>query len=103
MLDRRFIVENLDAVRQNCLDRGMTVDLDRFMQLDEARKAADQALQELNRRSNEVAKSIGQAKDEEDRNARIAEGRRLRDRRQGSPERGSWCARCAGRPLPGRS
>jgi len=81
MLDRRFIIENLDAVRQNCVDRGMTVDLDRFMELDEARKAADQALQELNRRSNDVAKSIGQAKDAGEREARIAEGRRLRGER----------------------
>ncbi len=81
MLDRRFIVENLDAVRQNCLDRGMTVDLDRFVELDEARKAADQALQDLNRRSNEVAKTIGQAKDADEREARIAEGRRLREER----------------------
>ena len=81
MLDPRFIVENLDAVRRNCEGRGLTVDLERFVALDEARRAADHALQDLNRQANDVAKTIGQAPDEAEREKRIAEGRRLRDAR----------------------
>jgi len=81
MLDPRFIVENLDAVRRNCEGRGMTVDLDRFVELDAARRSADQALQDLNRQANDVAKTIGQAPDEAEREKRIAEGRRLREAR----------------------
>ncbi len=31
MLDRRFIVENAELVKQNCVNRGVKVDVDRFV------------------------------------------------------------------------
>ena len=39
MLDRKFIVENADLVKQNCVNRGVEVDVDRFVQLEQRRKA----------------------------------------------------------------
>src|SRR5688572_13047248 len=79
MLDRRFIVENAEAVRRNCANRGVKVDLDRFLAIEADWKARQAAVEELNRRANEVSKSIGKAKDPAEREARKAEGRRLRE------------------------
>jgi len=80
MLDHRFIVENAQAVKTNCLRRGVATDVDRFIELEALRRAKQQELEQLNRRANEVAKSIGRAKDAAEREARKAEGRQLRDR-----------------------
>ncbi len=82
MLDRRFIVENADLVRQNCLNRGVNVDVDGFVQLEQNRKALQTEVEDLNRKANEVSKSIGKAKDAAEREARKAEGRQLRDTTQ---------------------
>jgi seryl-tRNA synthetase len=79
MLDRRFVVENADLITQNCARRNCTVDVDRFVGLEQARKAAQQKVDDLNRQANEVSKSIGKAKDAAEREARKEEGRRLRE------------------------
>ncbi len=79
MLDRRFIVENADRVRENCRHRGVEVDVDRFVNLEARRKELQLQVDELNRQANQVSKSIGKAKDPAEREARKEEGRRLRD------------------------
>jgi seryl-tRNA synthetase len=79
MLDRKFIVENAAAVKQNCLDRGMVADVDRFVELDKQCREKLQEVEELNRQANEVSKSIGQAKDDAEREARKTQGRQLRE------------------------
>lgn len=79
MLDKKFIVANPDLVRENCKNRGVTVDVDRIVELEEVRKTKQVEVEELNRRANEVSKSIGKAKDAEEREARKVEGRELRD------------------------
>jgi len=79
MLDRKFIVENAELVKQNCLNRGVRVDIDRFVALEGQRKATQVEVDELNRQANEVAKSIGQAKEPAEREARKEQGRRLRE------------------------
>ena len=38
MLDLQYILDNRDAVAQNCEDRGVTVDLDRLITLTDERK-----------------------------------------------------------------
>ncbi len=81
MLDRKFILQNLDAVRQNCTDRGVTCDLDRLVALEHERKAADTDVQEFNRLANEVAKSIGAVKDPDQRAAAVQQGRDLRNKK----------------------
>jgi seryl-tRNA synthetase len=80
MLDRRFIVENPELVKQNCANRNVTVDIDRFVELERKRKATQLEIDEANRRANEVAKSIGKAKDPAEREALKEEGRRQRER-----------------------
>ena len=44
MLDRRFVLENLEEVRENCVRRGVSIDLDRFVTLEEERKRLQQKL-----------------------------------------------------------
>ena len=78
MLDRKFIVENAAAVKQNCANRGMSCDIERLVQLEEQRRAKLLEVEELNRKANEIAKKIGPAKSEEERSSFKEEGRRLR-------------------------
>jgi seryl-tRNA synthetase len=79
MLDRRFVVENAELVKQNCARRNSRADVDRFVGLEQARKAKQQQVDDFNRQANEVSKTIGKAKDAAEREARNEEGRKLRD------------------------
>ncbi len=81
MLDRKYIVEHADDVKQNCIHRGVDADVDQLVQLESERREKQQQAQELNRQANEVSKSIGQAKDADEREARKEEGRRLREQK----------------------
>ena len=67
MLDRKFIVENAEAVAKNCELRGVTADVARLVELEGQRRELLQQTEELNRRANEVSKSIGQASSDEER------------------------------------
>lgn len=81
MLDRKFVLEHPDIVKQNCRNRRVEVDIDQFVSLEQQRLAKLREVEELNRRANEVAKTVGRAKDPAERTARIEEGRRLREAR----------------------
>jgi seryl-tRNA synthetase len=81
MLDRKFILDHLDAVKQNCLNRNVSVDLDRLAELEGQRKLKLQLVQELNTAANATSKSIGTAKDAQSREALKEEGRRLREQK----------------------
>jgi len=81
MLDRKFIVDNADKVKQNCQNRGIVADVDGLVTLETKRREKLAEVQELNRRANEVSKTIGKAKDEEEREARKEEGRKLREQK----------------------
>lgn len=81
MLDRKFIAENAAAVRENCINRGMDADVDRFVELDSLCREKSTAAQDLNRQANEVSKSIGKAKTDEEREQRKNEGRALREKK----------------------
>ncbi len=78
MLDRKFILENLEAVRQNCINRNVNVELDRFAELENMRKDLQKQSEDLNRQANELSKSIGKAKDENERNELKEQGKALR-------------------------
>jgi seryl-tRNA synthetase len=79
MLDNRFILENAQAVQENCDRRGVKVDVARFVDLESQRRKLQAEVEELSRLANLVSKSIGQAKDDAEREARKDEGRRLRE------------------------
>jgi seryl-tRNA synthetase len=81
MLDKRFILENAQLVQQNCDHRGIKVDVARFVELESQRRKLQADVEELSRMANVVSKSIGQAKDDAEREARKDEGRRLREKK----------------------
>ena len=81
MLDRKFIIDNVDAVVRNCENRGIQVDVNRLVELENQRKKKMAEVQDLNRRANEVSKSIGGAQDDAERQSRKEEGRKLRDQK----------------------
>src|SRR6476659_5414592 len=82
MLDRKFIIENADRIKQNCAHRGVKCDTDRLLELETARRQKLQAVEEANRKANDVAKMIGKAKDAAEREAMKEEGRRLREQKE---------------------
>jgi seryl-tRNA synthetase len=81
MLDRKFIVENADRVKENCARRGVRCDVDRLVEVELARRQKLQLVEDLNRQANEIAKTIGKAKDAAEREARKEEGRKLREQK----------------------
>lgn len=81
MLDRKVIIENVELVEQNCANRGIKADVKRLVSLEAERRELLQQVQESNRKANEVSKSIGKAKDAEEREARKEEGRKLRQQK----------------------
>ena len=70
MLDRKFILENVELVKQNCARRGVPADVDQLVALETRRRDLQREVEEFNRRANEVAKAIGKAPDAETREAR---------------------------------
>ena len=81
MLDRKFIIENTDAVKQNCANRNVTCEIDKLVELESDRRELMKKAEDLNREANAVAKSIGAAKDAEERDARKEQGRQLREQK----------------------
>ncbi|QGJ72441.1 Seryl-tRNA synthetase [Planctomycetales bacterium 10988] len=79
MLDRKFVMEELEAVQENCRNRGVTVDFDQLAKLETRRKELIPEIDETRRKANEVQKSIPKAKDNDERQKFIAEGRSLRE------------------------
>ena len=82
MLDRKFILDNIELVKKNCENRGVKAEVDQFAALEERRKKLQTQVEELNRQANQVSKSVGQAKDPAERDARKEAGRKLREQTQ---------------------
>ena len=79
MLDLRFVRENPEAVKENCENRGVEVDVDLVVNLADRRSELIQELNQLRRRQNEMARSVGQERDPERREGLIAESRRMKE------------------------
>jgi seryl-tRNA synthetase len=69
MLDRKFIIENADRIKQNCAQRGVKCDVGRLLALETARRQKLLVVEEANRKANETAKMIGKANDAAEREA----------------------------------
>ncbi|MFK7734543.1 MAG: serine--tRNA ligase [Pirellulaceae bacterium] len=81
MLDRKFILENIDAVKKNCELRGTNVDIDELVSLETQRREKLNQSQELNRQANEKSKMIGKAGSPEEREQLKEQGRALREQK----------------------
>lgn len=86
MLDRKYIFENIDAVKKNCVDRNLTINLESFVDLEKARKAKLQESEELNKQSNDASKQIGKAKDDAERESLKEQARKLREQKSAAQE-----------------
>ncbi len=62
MLDLRFVREHPDAVQRGIGRRGIKLDLSEFLALDDKRRRAQQEVETLRRRRNEVSEEIGRLK-----------------------------------------
>ncbi|MBX3423459.1 MAG: serine--tRNA ligase [Pirellulaceae bacterium] len=82
MLDRKLILEQTELIKRNCRARGAHVDVDRFIELENNRKAKLAEAQELNRQANEVSKSIGKAATAQERELLKNQGRLLREQKE---------------------
>lgn len=78
MLDLRFILDNLDDVRQNMSERNVRADVDALVTLAERRKELILEVESVRKRQNEVAKSMKGKMEKEERQALIAEGKALK-------------------------
>ncbi|MDC0279030.1 serine--tRNA ligase [bacterium] len=86
MLDRKFILQNADAVRANCEKRGVDCDVDQLIALDSQRLAVLQLAEDLNRQANETSKQIPKAQDNDARNQLIEKGRELRQQKDAAQQ-----------------
>jgi seryl-tRNA synthetase len=82
MLDLKYVLANVEAVRRNCEARNVPPDVlddfDKAVDLDVQRRALQQEVETIRRRQNEVAQATGREKDAERRAVLIEEGKRLR-------------------------
>ena len=81
MLDRKYIFENADAVKQNCVNRNLDIDVDQLVTLEKERRLKAQAVQDLNTQANAKSKLIGKAKDDSEREALKEEAKLLREQK----------------------
>jgi seryl-tRNA synthetase len=79
MLDAAYIRDNLAAVKSNCVNRKVTVDVDRVVALDDERKRLAQQTQHVQQRQNELSKLIPKEKEPARKQELIAEGKTLRE------------------------
>ncbi len=80
MLDRKFIIEHAELVKENCRRRGAKADVDRLRRPRRPAQDLQTEIEELNRKANELSKSIGKAKDQAERETLKDQGRDLRTR-----------------------
>jgi seryl-tRNA synthetase len=78
MLDRKFVLENAEAVQRNCENRGVAADILRVVDLEKKRRAKLAEAEDANRQANAVSAQIGKASPEE-REKLKEQGRSLRE------------------------
>jgi seryl-tRNA synthetase len=87
MLDLKFVRANPDLVRQALVHKGVAVDLDRLLALDEERRRALAEVEALKARRNDVSRQVGALKKQgADASALIAEMGEVGDRIQALDE-----------------
>ena len=62
MLDLKFIRDNVEAVKENCKNRGVEADVDLVVELSERRSTLIGELNELRQRQNVLSKEIPQSR-----------------------------------------
>ena len=78
MLDLKFVLSNVDAVKQNCQRRNIKADVDRLVALDEERRNLLKRVEDLHRLQNENADAMKAKLPPDEREKLIAKGRELK-------------------------
>ena len=79
MLDRKFVIENAEAVKANCTNRNVKCEVDKLVELETKRRDLAKAVQDNNTLANEYSKKIGGAKDEAEREELKESARSVRE------------------------
>jgi seryl-tRNA synthetase len=82
MLDLKYVLANVELVKQNCRDRHVSPEIleeiDHVVRLDGEYRIVLRDVEELRRRQNEVAQSTGKEKDPAKRSELVSEGKGLK-------------------------
>lgn len=78
MLDLRFIRENAEVVKKNCILRRSDANIDRLVELASRKNELTAKVQDIQRQQNEVAREMKQAKEQTQRDAIIQKGKQLK-------------------------
>jgi seryl-tRNA synthetase len=78
MLDRKYVLENAEAVKKNCENRGVPAEIDRVVELEKQRRAKLAEAEEANRQANAISSQMGKATPEQREGLKLA-GRKLRE------------------------
>lgn len=82
MLDLKYVLANVELVKQNCRDRHVSPEIldevDHVVRLDGEYRVVLKNVEELRRRQNEVAQATGKEKDPAKRAELVAEGKTLK-------------------------
>ena len=87
MLDRKYIIQNADLVRENCQRRGVDCDIDRIVSLEAAAAGKAATCRRSESTSQRDQQAIPKAKDDAERQELIAKGRQLREQKDAAPAR----------------
>lgn len=79
MLDIKYIRENLEAVKANCLNRGIPADTDRVLDLDSQRRDLQFKTDNLRKRMKELSEMIPGEKDQTRREKLVAEAKETKE------------------------
>jgi len=80
MLDIKFIRGNKDLVKENASKRGMRVDIDKLLALDERRRELIGEIEALRAQQNLVSSEISKEKDDNQRNEKINKMKGVKER-----------------------
>jgi seryl-tRNA synthetase len=78
MLDRKLILSDPQRIADNCARRGVSVDVQQIVGLEAQRLEKLKQAEELNRQANDVSGQIPKAKDNDQRQKLIADGKQIR-------------------------
>ncbi|PIU58393.1 MAG: serine--tRNA ligase [Deltaproteobacteria bacterium CG07_land_8_20_14_0_80_38_7] len=78
MLDLKFILSNLEQVKENCKNRNIRIDLDALIKMDEKRRVLIGEVEDLRRQQNENASAMKGKLPENERKTLIEKGRELK-------------------------
>lgn len=79
MLDIKYIRQNPDQVKKGCQDKGVLVDIDRLLELDEKRRGIIQGIESLRIKQKQGNEAIRKQKSEEAREKKIKELKEIKE------------------------